>query len=81
MRVHLGSPAQVSALIRYFEERADCVVRRVGATELEVSLLGSYRAERHDATVERLVADFRAGLGEAREKPTVPNGNGSNGHA
>jgi hypothetical protein len=50
----------VQELILYFEEQPDCVVRRIGETEVEVSLLGSYRLDRHDAEVERRLAAFRA---------------------
>jgi hypothetical protein len=54
----VGNADLVSDLIQYFEEQSDCVVLQVSETELEVSLLGSYRTDRHDAAVERLLADF-----------------------
>ena len=58
MRIYVGNPEVMGELIRYFEDQADCIVLQVGATELEVSLLGSYRVDRHDAAVERRLALF-----------------------
>jgi len=58
VRVHVGNADLVPELIRYFERQSDCVVLQVGDTELEVALLGSYRYDRHDAAVERLLAKF-----------------------
>jgi hypothetical protein len=58
MRIHVGNAELVPDLIRYFEAQADCVVLQVGDAEIEVSLLGSYRDERHNAAVERLLAGF-----------------------
>jgi hypothetical protein len=60
VRIHVGDPEVVSELIRYFESQADCIVLQVGLTEIEVSLLGSYRQDRHDAAVERKLAAFWA---------------------
>jgi hypothetical protein len=58
VRIHVGKAGLVPDLIRYFEQQSDCVVLQVGVTELEVSLLGSYRHERHDLAVKRLLADY-----------------------
>ena len=58
MRIHVGNAELVPELIRYFERQSDCVVLQVGETEIEVSLLGSYRSERHEQAIERLLADF-----------------------
>jgi hypothetical protein len=58
VRVHVGKADLVPDLIRYFEQQSDCIVLQVGATELEVSLLGSYRYDRHDLAVERLLAEY-----------------------
>ena len=58
MRVHVGNANLVPELIRYFEQQSDCVVLQVGETELEVSLLGSYRVDRHDRAVQRLLLEF-----------------------
>jgi hypothetical protein len=60
VRIHVGDPEVVSELIRYFESQTDCIVLQVGLTEIEVSLLGSYRQDRHDAAVERKLAAFWA---------------------
>ena len=46
-------------LLDYFEEQADCIALQVAETEIEVSLLGSFRTEVHDATVENIVSSFR----------------------
>ena len=58
MRIHVGNADLVPQLIAYFERQADCVVHRVGATKIEVALLGSYRHDQHDTAIERLLADF-----------------------
>ena len=84
MRVHLGNAELVHELVRYFEGQPDCVVRRVGETEVEVSLLGSYRRAWHDVAVQqRLSAFLGEGNGNShRVGPPRLNGNGNgNGHA
>jgi hypothetical protein len=58
VRIHVGNAELVPELIGYFEQQADCVVLQVGETEIEVSLLGSYRHDKHEAAVERLLAKF-----------------------
>ena len=58
MRIHVGNAELVPELVRYFERQTDCVVLQVGRTELEVSLLGSYRSDRHEQAVEQLLANF-----------------------
>jgi hypothetical protein len=78
MRIHVGRAKLVPELLRYFEEQKDCVVTQVGETEIEVSLLGSYRLDRHDAAVERLLAGFWIDAAEV-EPLKAPRGNG-NGH-
>ena len=75
MRVHVGKADLVPDLIRYFETQPDCVVLQVGATEVEVSLLGSYRHDRHDLAVERLLADYWLQSGGPIE-PHFTNGQG-----
>ena len=75
MRVHVGRSDLVPELMRYFQQQSDCVVLQVGETELEVSLLGSYRVERHDHAVQRLLAAFWLENGG----PSEPHsGNGHN---
>jgi len=59
MRVNVGDPALVGLLLDYFDDEADCVAVQVGATEIEVALLGSYSNDRHNDVVEDLVAEFR----------------------
>jgi hypothetical protein len=73
VRVHVGRAGLVPDLIRYFEQQSDCVVLQVGETELEVSLLGSYRHDRHDLAVERLLADYWLQSGGPLE-PHTTNG-------
>ena len=75
MRVHVGNADLVQDLIRYFEQQPDCLVQQVGRTELEVSLLGSYRSDRHEAAVERLLADFWL-RGSDPLEPHTTNGHG-----
>jgi hypothetical protein len=58
VRIYVGRAELVPDLIRFFEHQSDCVVLQVGESELEVSLLGSYRHDLHDAAVERLLAKF-----------------------
>jgi hypothetical protein len=60
VRVNVGDPTLVEELVEYFESQADCVAVRVGSSEIEVALLGSYATDRHNALVEDLVARFRA---------------------
>jgi hypothetical protein len=59
VRIHVGDSELVRPLLDYFEEQADCVALQVAETEIEVSLLGSFRNEVHDATVEKIVNAFR----------------------
>jgi hypothetical protein len=63
----------VPELIRYFQEQSDCVVLQVAETQLEVALLGSFRHDRHDAAVEKLLAEFWLRGGGARG-PRAVNG-------
>jgi hypothetical protein len=73
LRVHVGDPAVVPKLLRHFEEQANCVAVQVGETEIEVSLLGSFRSEAHDAEIESLLAEFsRRRLGAACGRPLDP---------
>jgi hypothetical protein len=58
VRIHVGNADVLPELIRYFEQQSDCVVLQVSETEIDVSLLGSYRHDRHDAAVEQLLARF-----------------------
>jgi hypothetical protein len=60
VRIYVGNAEAASELVRYFDDQVDCVVAQVSETEIEVSLLGSYRLERHDAAVQRRLAVFRA---------------------
>jgi hypothetical protein len=73
VRIHVGNAELVPELIRYFERQSDCVVLQVGATEIEVSLLGSYRSDRHEQAIERLLAAFWLQGGGALE-PYRTNG-------
>jgi hypothetical protein len=59
VRVHVGDPELVAPLLEFFDRQADCVALQVGEEAVEVSLLGSYRTDVHDATVEQLVGEFR----------------------
>ena len=78
MRIHLGKAELVPELVRYFDEQADCIALQVGETEVEVSLLGSYREDRHDAAVDRLMAAFwaQANGKKSRREPYAENGKG-----
>ena len=58
MRIHVGDSELVKPLLEYFEAQVDCIALQVAETEIEVSLLGSFRSEVHDATVQRLVDAF-----------------------
>jgi len=79
VRIHVGRPELVPELVRYFESQCDCVVQQVGDLEVEVALLGSYRHDRHDAAVERLMAAYwtQANAGPAQARSA--NGNGKEG--
>ena len=81
MRVHLGNAELVQELILYFEDQPDCIVRRVGETEVEVSLLGSYGRDGHELALERRLSAFwaQANGSSFRLDPPASNGNG-NGH-
>jgi hypothetical protein len=76
VRIHVGKAELVPELVRYFEEQTDCIVLQVGETEVEVALLGSYREDRHDAAVDRLMAAFWARSNGNRREPHSRNGNG-----
>jgi hypothetical protein len=58
VRIHVGNPEVLPELIRYFQGQGDCLVLQVGEKEIEVSLLGSYRLDRHDAVIEQRLAGF-----------------------
>jgi hypothetical protein len=80
LRVHVGDSELTVLLLEYFEEQADCIAVRVGETEIEVSLLGSYGTDAHDAAVEQLVAEFRRrGIAE-RRRPGLRATNGNGQH-
>jgi hypothetical protein len=78
LRVHVGDSELTLLLLEYFEEQADCIAVQVGETEIEVSLLGSYGSEAHDAAVEQLVTEFRLRGFAERRRPGVPASNGNN---
>ena len=59
MRIQVGESELVMPLLEYFHEQADCIAVQVTETEIEVSLLGSFRNEVHDAAVQKLVEAFR----------------------
>lgn len=65
MRVHVGDPELVPIVLDYFEHESDCVAIRVGETEIEVSLLGSYGGTAHNEAVDRLMAEIRRRNGGA----------------
>jgi hypothetical protein len=77
VRIHVGDSELVRPLLEYFEEQADCIALQVGETEIEVSLLGSFRNEVHDATVERLVDAFRLYQRSEQRRHSSRNGNGT----
>lgn len=76
MRIHVGEPELVPQLVEYLEEQVDCVVAQVGEDEIEVSLLGSFGGERHDAEVTRLVEAFLA-----QDRGTAAASHGRNGQS
>jgi hypothetical protein len=74
LRVHVGDSKLVKVLLEYFEQQSDCVAIRINDSEIEVSLIGSFRADTHNAAVEDLVAGFRHRHPEARGLHVVGNG-------
>jgi hypothetical protein len=84
VRVHLGNVELLEKLVRYFGEQPDCVVRRVGEREIEVSLLGSYGGASHEQAVERLLTAFWTQGNGGSHGPSNGNGHrnghGRNGH-
>jgi hypothetical protein len=80
LRVHVGDSELVQLLLDYFEEQADCIAMQVGETDIEVSLLGSYGAEAHDAAVEQLVSQFRLRGVAERRRPGLRSANGDGPH-
>ena len=58
VRIHVGDSDLVKPLLEYFEAQVDCIALQVAETEIEVSLLGSFREEVHDAAVRKLVEAF-----------------------
>ncbi len=69
MRVYVGDPELVAALLDYFERESDCVAIQVGETAVEVSLLGSYGSAAHNETVARLLTEFRRRNGVGGRSP------------
>jgi len=76
LRIHVGNPELVPQFLEYFDEQADCVAAQVDDAEIEVSLLGSFRGESHDAKVEQLVAEFWWQASGRRRGIGTPNGAG-----
>ena len=52
---------------------AKCVAIRINDSEIEVSLIGSFRADKHNPAVEDLVTGFRHRHPEARGLHVVEN--------
>ena len=74
MRVHVGDSELIKVLLEYFEQQADCVAIRINDSEIEVSLIGSFRTETHNAAVQDLVTRFRRRHPDARGLHLVGNG-------
>jgi hypothetical protein len=74
LRVHVGDLELVKVLLEYFEQQADCVAIRINDSEIEVSLIGSFRTETHNAAVQDLVTRFRRRHPDARGLHLVGNG-------
>ena len=74
MRVHVGDAELVKVLLEYFEQQADCIAIRIDDTEIEVSLIGSFRTEAHNAAVRDLVTGFRRRHPDARGLHLAGNG-------
>jgi hypothetical protein len=73
LRIHVGDAGLVTLLLDHFEAEADCIAIQVGETEIEVSLLGSYAAEMHDALVSRRVTEFRLRHAQLRPLGQAPS--------
>jgi hypothetical protein len=74
LRVHVGDSELVKVLLEYFEQQADCIAIRINDSEIEVSLIGSFRSETHDAAVQDLVTGFSRRHPEARALYLAGNG-------
>ena len=61
MRLRLSNPDLVPELLEFLESRLDMVTKRVSATEVELSLLGSYNREAERMTVDLLLRAWEAG--------------------
>ena len=61
MRLRLSNPHLVPELLEFLESRLDMVTKRVSATEVELSLLGSYNREAERMTVDLLLRAWEAG--------------------
>jgi hypothetical protein len=67
MRIRLDSPTLVDDLMRALEERLGAVVERVGDTELEAVLVGSFH-DGGEAELERAVSQWLEERGAARRR-------------
>jgi len=74
LRVHVGDSKLVKVLLEYFEQQADCIAIRINDSEIEVSLIGSFRTETHNAAVQDLVTGFRRRHPDARGLHLAGNG-------
>jgi hypothetical protein len=63
LRVRVSEPDLVGDLIAYLRERRDAVVEDAGDGEVEVSLLGSYNADRMEAALESRLRDWQSERG------------------
>jgi hypothetical protein len=60
MRIDVQDPELVTDLIRFLKRRPDAIAERVGASEVEASLLGSYRNDVMEEELSLRVRDWEA---------------------
>jgi hypothetical protein len=60
MRVHVNDPQLVKTLLEFLEGHDACVAAQVSESEVEVSLLESYRLEAHRRELDRLLRVWEA---------------------
>jgi hypothetical protein len=60
VRVRIDDPARLPDLVEFLTKRADVVVSEVTASELEVSIIGSYGGDAMRMELELLLGVWRA---------------------
>jgi hypothetical protein len=60
MRIRVSDPEHVPALLAFLQRRPDCIVKRAGKSQIDVSLLGSRDVDANVVELEERLQPWRA---------------------